>query len=41
MQEYILLQTNADFDPLKRVYHLTFIFAISGFFIENENRFFY
>ena len=33
------MQITPDFDPPKRVHHLTLIFAISGLFIENESRF--
>lgn len=31
--------TTTDFDPIKRVHQLTAIFEISGFFMENENKF--
>lgn len=34
LQVYILMQTPTYLDPLKRVHHLSLIFAISGSFIE-------
>lgn len=35
------MRTPNDFGPPKRDHHLTLIFVISGWFIENENTFFY
>lgn len=34
------MQTPTDLDPTKRVHHLTLIFAILGWYIENKSRFF-
>lgn len=34
------MQTLTDLDPPKRVHRLTLCFAVSGWFIENESRFF-
>lgn len=39
MQEYIFMPTPTDIHPPERAHHLTLIFAISSWFIENESKF--